>query len=461
MPRYSVRKSAVHPSVPRRYVRGQGAYTVDNGPWANRGASLGSLVGGHYGGPVGRTVGGWLGRRLFHYPAKLFGSGAYTLKRSAIPRRVIRGKGTYHVVDSVSQRIAPQVPVFEKGEDDSITICHKEYLGDIITSSTANTFKIQSFGLNPSDMNTFPWVSNIAQPNYQQYKFDGLVFEFKSFSADALNSTNTALGSVFACINYDYSDASLASRYEVENTDWSASCKPSDNMLIPVECKPKQTGMNGLLYVVNGNMIPVGTDPKTYYLGKLFIGTTGFQGTNVNIGSLYVTYKLRLYKPIMTRPLSNALIASYSRNAPTSAGPLGTSTKANSQSCDSIGLSFTSTVVTISHERLLVGQKYIFLYQCVGDDTAARVAPALALSSGLTATIDFGANIDQTTLFGPRTTNQDSQIVSMICFTVNSNVADQTITLSGAQVPANSTAAVYMFQVCGIPLKEIGFFTPQ
>ena len=38
-------------------------------------------------------------------------------------------------------------------------------------------------------------------------------------SGDALNPTNTALGSVFSCINYDYNDDEFESRVEIENSD--------------------------------------------------------------------------------------------------------------------------------------------------------------------------------------------------------------------------------------------------
>ena len=256
-----------------------------------------------------------------------------------------------------------------KSGDGSVIITHREYLGDIITSSTPGAFKIQSFGLNPSDTNSFPWLGNLAQPNFQQYKFEQLMFEFRTFSSDALNSTNTALGSVFACINYDYSDPDVASRYEVENTDWSRSCKPSESMLIPVECDPKLTGLNsGLLYIINGNTVPAGADPKTYYLGKMFIGTVGMQGASVNIGSLYVTYRIKLYKPFMTRPLSNALCASLTGTVCTVANPFGTGPYV--KAFDSIGLSISGANLVLAQNRLLVGQVYCIVIEHFGDVTA-------------------------------------------------------------------------------------------
>lgn len=435
----------IRPYRPR--LAGRGAYTVNDGPWANRGASIGGAIGERYAGSVGRSVGSWIGRRAFHYPAKLFGS------------------GSYGITDQVD-RLAPQVPVFEKGEDDSVVICHREYIGDIITSSSANTFKIDNFALNPSEIGTFPWLNNLAQPNYQQFKFDGLVFEFKSFSADALNSTNTALGSVFAAINYDYSDTSLSSRYEVENMDWSMACKPSEHMMIPVECKPRQTSLGGLLYVVNGNNVPTGADPKMYYLGKLFIGTTGFQGTSVNIGSLYVTYKIRLYKAFMSRPLSNGLVSTIIRTGVDNTNFLGTSTFASTYSCDTLGLTFTGTTMTISKKRLLIKDRFMVMLQYVGTAAANLVPPAIALSSGLVmltfSTTSAGGTYGSNVISSPMNTGiTDKQVTSFSMLQVNDNSVDQVITYSAATLPTSGSLMIYIWQVCSLQTENVGTYVPS
>ena len=434
----------------RQRLRGSGAYTLDDGPWAKRGAALGNVIGRYYGGALGGMAGSYLGRRLFHYPARLFGSGSYT-QVNAPGARI--------------SRMAPQVPSFVNDSgDDSVCIVHREYLGDVITSGTAGAFSINSYGLNPSEVNTFPWLSNLAQPNYQQYKFEGLVFEFRSFSADALNSTNTALGSVFACINYDYTDQDLASRYEVENTDWSASCKPSEHMMIPVECKARQTSMNGLLYVINGNTIPPNTDPKTYYLGKLWVGTTGFQGTNVNIGSLYVTYKVRLYKPLMTPPLSNGLLALYTRQSATVAAPFGTSTLSTDLTCDSWGVTFNSagTVMTIDKSRLVVGQVFLVMLRYVGNITANLSRPNFALSSNLMNydIANGGANnIEESPYPNVNTGSQVLQYAFWLKVTDNSHNASLTGTATGT-LPAPATCYFKLVQFCGFTPQNIGIYTP-
>lgn len=435
-------------TVPRRKAGGKGAYTVDNGPWANAGGFIGRSLGKAAFGRTAGDLGEWIGRRAFHYPAKLFGSGSY----QQVSDEVVPGQ--------TSRTIAPQVPTFSGGtKDDSVVISHREYLGDVITSSVAGKFNIQSFALNPSEVNTFPWLSNIVQPNYQQYKFDGLIFEFKSFSADALNSTNTALGSVFSCINYDYTDTDLASRYEVENTDWSASCKPSEDMLIPVECKPRQTGLGGLLYVINGNTVPSNADPKMYYLGKLWIGTTGFQGTSVNIGSLYVTYKIRLYKPVMTRPLSNALIFTTNRQTYDAASNIfGTTVYSSIYNSDSIGVTISGNVLTMNKSRLVIGQ--IFQLTAVWNGTVgATLASASITHSGAT-----GFNYFSGYGLPYSWSNGSSSTVATLnnTFIITDNSKDVTITLgSGGTLPTGTNnVQILLTQICGIPLNQIGQYVP-
>jgi hypothetical protein len=69
-----------------------------------------------------------------------------------------------------------------------------------INGSTA--FTNTSFNINPSNALLFPWLSNIAA-NFSEYRFKNLRFCFNSTSANALNSTNTALGQVIMTTNYN------------------------------------------------------------------------------------------------------------------------------------------------------------------------------------------------------------------------------------------------------------------
>lgn len=452
MPRYaksSARKMSKKRSTKKRVAfrksgKGNGSYSLEEGPAARAGSYIGRSLGSTFGGEGGGKVGEWLGRRLFHYPAKAFGYGDYVVDTTA------------------STNLAPQVPTFSK-KGDYVCISHREYLGDLLSSSTANAFKIQKFGLNPSDSNTFPWLSQIAQPNFQQYMFESLIFEVRSFSADALNSTNTALGAVFSAVNYDYTDPDFSSRQEVENSEWAMSCKPSESMYVPVECEKRQTAMGGLMYIINGNQVPSGSDPKTYYLGKLFVGTTGFQGTNVNCGSIYVTYKIRLYKPLMTRPLSNALITSLFRTGVTNSLLFGDTTVSNVYNCDSVGVSIAGQVLTIDKTRLQVGQRFRLLYNLNGNSQASVGVLTLAFSSNATTLADqnngftpYAGNISW-----PVIASTTSAIIQSVEFMVNDNNSNVTITasLSNTNLPTVAALTVRLEQICGIPQEQIGFYT--
>lgn len=432
---------------------GRGAYTIDDGPWANRGASIGNAIGNLYG---AGNVGSWLGRRLFHYPAKWFGSGAYKKKRS---KRTVEGKGSYEVRDTPSGIMAPEIPRFEKsGGDDAIMISHREYIGDIFTSSSANTFNVNEFNLNPGDPVAFPWLSTVAQTSYQQYKFVGCVFEFISTSSDALNSTNTALGAVIACVNYDSNDPPFTSRMQMENTSWANCCKPSQNMSIPVECDPRMTAMQGMLYVSQNGVLPSNADPKTYYLGKVSIATTGFQGTNINIGSMYVTYKIKLYKPIMLPPLANANRVARVRNTVSNAAPFGTGyTSYTASDCDTMGITFTGTTMTIAKSRLQIGQRFLLILQWVGGATAVS-APAIGWSANVFASYGiFGGTAGASFILVPANGVSNTDYVYTGFIEIRDDNTDAVLTLGGGgTLPTAPVLNFTLWQVCGMPSARLG-----
>lgn len=423
-------------------------YNVHNGPWANTGANIGGAVGGALGGPIGQVAGGWIGRRLFHYPAKYIGgSGDYRLSDQSF------------VSSGSHNRISPPIPKFSMDKE-GVCISHTEYIGDIITSSNVGALKIQKFAVNPSEQATFPWLSTIAQQSFQQYKFEGCAFQFKSYSADALNSTNTALGAFFSCINYDFTDDDFTTRSQIENVSWAQSCKPSDDVLIPVECKPSNTSLNGYLYVNNGFGTPSDADPRLYNLGKLFIGTTGFQGASVNIGSLYVTYKIRLYKPIIPAPLSGAHFVNIMRTATAPSNPFGTGFNTQPRSCDTIGVSFDTagTVMTLNRARLTAGQRFLVMLVWYG--TAAAITHPTITNTGWGRTTGFNT-WSADTLYVPNNTLNSSISSMTMEYEVNGGNDPVTITLNNLGVyPTAGWMEVYIVQRNGQDSLNIGISPP-
>lgn len=225
---------------------------------------------------VGARVGAWAGDKLGNFLGRITGLGDYTVNSNSLlgtdPPRVSNGANLREII-----------------------ISHREYIGDVVTGP-AGTFASSSFLLNPGNSRIFPWLSAVASC-FQQYKFRGIVFEFKTMSADALNSTNTALGTVIMASNYNVLQPNFGSKSEMENTEFSSSCKPSASMYHPIECDPRDTPLTELYIAPNG-VVPDGGTPQFYDFCNFQIATNGFQASNVNIGELWVTYEVALLKPI-------------------------------------------------------------------------------------------------------------------------------------------------------------------
>jgi len=389
-------------------IQGRGDYTMDPN------ASFGTRYGGYLGARAGEFLGG-MAQRAF---GSITGLGDYSVNRN-----VFLGGNLPQIMN-------------ESGGGGTV-IRFQEYLGDIVTSATAGAFNISAYNLNAADSYCFPWLSQIAA-NYEQYEFEGLLFQFRSTSADALNSTNTALGSVMLATQYDFLDIPFASKGQMLNYEFSSSCKPCENVMHMVECAPRATTINNL-YTLSG-ALPVNADARLYHLGKFQIATTGFQGTNVNIGELHVTYQVRLLKPKLNvglggvidtyvRILSNSASGVY-----TNALPLGTvaaSTNNVTTLYDSMGITMTGT--SISFLRSSVTQFYRIEIGWIGDASALGAIGTITGFGGVVSDSATGqyaeagvGSIKHCTLFSFKTAG-DNSIPS--------------ITFGAATLPASTAAA--------------------
>jgi len=260
------------------------------------GSTVGSFFGGGPGGSLGKMAGDWLG--------KITGMGAYT-------------------VNSNSLMTDAGPPVFSS-KAGSTRLRHREFISDI-SGSTA--FTVNSLILNPGATNTFPWLSQIAQ-NFETYRLHGMVFEFKSTSADALNSTNTALGTFVMATSYDVLDAIFVNKQQMEAYEFSCSTRPSASAVHPIECDPAQNvlkelyifpGIQGPTTGAGANIVqslPPSADPRFYNVGNFCYATVGMQATSV-IGELWVSYDVELFKPKLPLPGTSTPYFELIQTAPT------------------------------------------------------------------------------------------------------------------------------------------------
>jgi hypothetical protein len=277
----------------------------------------------------------------------------------------------------------------------SIEMVHSEFLGDISSSiAFASTVYPINAGLYASN----PFLSLIAN-NFEQYEFLGLVYQFKSTSASALSSTNTALGTIMMATNYDVLDAPFANKQQMEAYMFSTSCAPSEHMLHPVECDPKQNALANL-YCRSGS-IPSGSDQRFYDMGNLQISTVGSQAAAV-IGEIWVSYHVRLLKPKLPTPLgANLLCAHFASNVTsttsTAAAPFGSGPVTRA------GSTYPATVVNSAATPLTM--------PVVGRFIITISATGTAIGSAANWTV-FGANIVPVTVLGNNTLSQEYGLTS-------------------------------------------------
>lgn len=206
---------------------------------------------------------------------------------------------------------------------------HREFVTDILSGGTlvggSTSFNLQRFDINPGLFGTFPWGSSIAN-NFTKYRFVRIAFQFVSQSGTALNSTNTALGKMFARYQPDPTIPVDASQSQMVN---SADCHSAVSY----------RSWHYPLAIQNANFErtlraggqPSGTDLRMYDYGYFEIATIGQQAVGIDLGQLWVRYEVVLEYPLYRQGLIGDTVLqsmSSSKNTTmdwTNASPLGVS----------------------------------------------------------------------------------------------------------------------------------------
>lgn len=304
----------------------------------------------------------------------------------------LQGSGDYHGnLESIRTNSIvnprPGPPPISSGQNGhgGIVIRRREFLQDVVSSASANTFKIDTFSLNPGQSETFPWLSNLAE-SYEQYRIRGLIFQFVSLSADATASVATSLGYVAMSTQYDVLDAPFSTKQEMENYDMAQSCKPSRSQIHGVECAPKQSVLHEL-YVRPGDAPPT-SDLRMYDFGNFSIASSA-PGTLVTLGELWVSYDIELFKPKMPNTVTGNLDTLHLvRNNTTGTSPAYG--LIDVQSAGSIQWNASNTVLSLTN--MVIGTQYMFKYQLSAPGTTITTLPTFTITAGGTAITYFSNN---------------------------------------------------------------------
>lgn len=225
-------------------------------------------------GRVASAVGSGFGRVL-----SFLGQGDYTLKSNSL-------------VDS-GGAVGDNVKITYGNTEREVRIVYREYLKDITTTSDGS-FKNEAFNLQPTDSNTFPWLSSMAG-QWEQCRINGIMMEYKSLASDS-NTGNRSLGSTMMATEYDIFDKNYANKQEFMNSAYANEAKVSAHIMHGVECARGET-FNPIIFT---GASPTGADPRDYSIGKFQIATQGgATGSEDVVGSLYIHYDITFFKEQM------------------------------------------------------------------------------------------------------------------------------------------------------------------
>lgn len=258
---------------------------VPDGTFSNVGRTLGGLAGTSLGtmvaqplagGALGSAAGSTLGGKI----SQFLGFGKYTVKKNSL----LKEGGS----------LAEGVPLPSFGVIGHETrVRHREFIGDVVASNSSFVYNL--YTINPGMAATFPWLSTLAQ-SYQQYKFNGLVFEFVSTSSDI--TSGGALGSVILATQYDANALPYPDKLHMENSEYCVSAKPSLSQVHACECDPAVTSVP-IKYIRSVNEdTSKGYDARMYDMGVLQVANKGVPSSSGTVlGELWVTYDVSLFKP--------------------------------------------------------------------------------------------------------------------------------------------------------------------
>lgn len=415
------KKHRVYNSAPKpktqRVFKGKGGY-YDSGfvrkarKYVPKGTF--SAMGNAGFGPAGAAVGKLL--------SKIAGFGAYTVSKNSL-------------IDEGNS------PAAMHSLSNSCVVRHREYICDIVSPAfNQGNFLNRTFAINPGLPGSFPWLAPIAS-QYEQYMIKGMVYEFKSLTSDSVLSASTSnfIGGIVLATDYNPLNGGFNNKQEMENTQYTTSCKVSESVYHPVECAP-QTIPTKQLYV-RSSAVPANADQRLYDLGTFNIATFGLPTANVVVGELWVSYEIELIKPVSANSTGSLVLSDqWVIPAVTNSDPLNNGNGAVLQPGSSIGTTMPGPTDFIQFPPGLYGS-YLINIIWTGDSTASLVAPGASASSGASIVNTFTS---------PPNSSTSSVLMMTLIVKIGRNPAPNTsgaISFGGSgTLPANSDCVIYITQ---------------
>jgi len=274
--------------------------------------AVASKQGGAIAAKIGRSIGSAIGSRIGMADGGGAVGSALALKAHTMIGKKLQkliGRGDYSLEGSqtsVNSLIKGHPSAYSSfGDNHAETVVeYREYIGDLATGTVTpqvagtllgadvNLF-YQTFNVNPGDPTVFPWFNKIAT-RYEEYKFDGLIFEYVSTTSPY--NTNSAMGEVIITSQDNVTATELTTRQSMFNTEMCCTARLDRNIMYGVECKSQAQNW----YYVKGNAsaaTPANLQDfvKVYFASQV---AASFPSNSV-LGEIWVTYRVRLRGPVM------------------------------------------------------------------------------------------------------------------------------------------------------------------
>lgn len=168
-----------------------------------------------------------------------------------------------------------------------IVLSHREFIGNVYSSSVAGQFKAEHYDLNVADKETFRQLSYMSKL-YEKFQLQGCVFEYVPLSGDG--GTTNQLGKVMMVTNADPRGTLPGSSEDIHSMSWKNSAQPAISQRHAVETHPDFAPTKYYYVRDNNSDRPVEfTDPGTFT-----IATEGVPTANALLGELWVSYNVKL-----------------------------------------------------------------------------------------------------------------------------------------------------------------------
>jgi hypothetical protein len=225
------------------------------------------------------------------------------------------GVGAYSVNNNTIIGAGGSVPSMHS-TNDSIIVRHREYVGDVISSTT---FSSVSIPLNPGIATSYPWLSKIASA-FQQYSIKGMVIEYIP-EVSEIAANEVSLGFVVLAAEYRTDLPSFPSLNQALESQFAVSVKPNCPSSLAIECDPNQSPYKS--WYVRTNSVPSGEDVKTFDFVNLNVLVGNNQTGSVVLGQIWNTYEIELYRPTAFLDPPNTIFFLHAiSTVPTSASPM-------------------------------------------------------------------------------------------------------------------------------------------